>query len=138
MKVISVKQPWAHFIIHGNDGQVFDELPIGKKDIENRSWPVPSSITFPRWIGIHASKSHDKEFCTKKKCQEIGCEFGAIIGIVIVHSSVEESLSLWFNGPHGWTLSHAKALKEVIPAKGQLNFWDHDLPMPGSDKYMDG
>ena len=34
--VLTVKQPWADLIM------------VGEKDVENRSWPVPS--TLPQWM----------------------------------------------------------------------------------------
>lgn len=46
-RALSIRQPWADLILRGY------------KDVENRNWPVPSTVDLPLRIGVHASKRHE-------------------------------------------------------------------------------
>jgi hypothetical protein len=108
MKALSVQQPYAYKII------------FERKDIENRTWRT----NFRGTVAIHASmKFHpDAEDLSDKQKKKL--VRGAIIGVVDVVDCVEEHKSKWFGGPIGFVLKNPRPLKEPIPCKGKLNFWD--------------
>lgn len=117
MKALSVRQPWAHAIVH-----------LGK-DIENRTWP-----TYLRErVAIHASGSMNAhEFHSANSfIKSVNPEFeltediltlGAIIGTVEIVDCVYGSKSPWFIGPCGFVLRDPIPV-EPIPYRGQLGFW---------------
>lgn len=114
MKVLTVKQPWAHLIIHGG------------KDIENRTWKTK----FRGNLLIHAAKNDDKEamgrFVNEGLINPDELIRGAIIGMVRVVDCVEQSDSKWFQGPFGWVLKSPVQLTPIY-CKGKLSLWEHNL-----------
>ncbi|WP_421717462.1 ASCH domain-containing protein [Algiphilus sp.] len=103
MKALSIRQPWAHRILHEG------------KDIENRSWPTQYRGDFL----IHAGISPDGDVTG-------AMPRGGIVGIASITDCVRESDSRWFNGPYGFVLAHARPLP-FIPMRGQLGFFTVDL-----------
>jgi hypothetical protein len=103
--VLSVRQPWAHWIINGHPSG------MNHKDIENRTWRP--SYRGP--LAIHAARGidpDDEDLVT----QEMVC--GAIIGIVDLVDVVESSDSPWFSGPVGWVLAQPRVIDPPIPCRG--------------------
>ena len=138
MKVLTLRQPWAHLVIRGL------LLPDGGrllKPIENRGWQPK---VMPKVLGIHAGlyvpSSYELEeiaICLEKRLhistaaafcewQEL-CEFGAIIGIVTPGEAVYWSDSPWFEGPKGWPLSNPIPLPEPVFCPGAHGLWDAPL-----------
>lgn len=110
MKALSIKQPWAHLIIHGG------------KDIENRKW----STKFRGRFLVHASKEIDEEAMiayVQMGLVREHCVTGAIIGSVEIIDCVTESESPWFQGPYGFVLRNP-LIKIPVPLKGQLKFFE--------------
>jgi hypothetical protein len=119
MKALSVRQPWAWAIFHG-------------KDIENRFW----STRFRGTVAIHAAKGMTQEEYESARDFMFGnvaltdmplfgqCQRGAIVGLVDIVDCVTESDSPWFQGDYGFVLVNPRPLKEPIPCRGMLNFWD--------------
>jgi len=149
MKALSVRPPWAQFIIYGvpltknvdlGGGRSTVELDgrFFHKNIENRKWKLPDDFKLPQRIYIHASKRDDPieavlDMCVKK----IGLPFmmvmhmsspllgrGAIIGEVDIVGCVEKSDSPWFTGPYGFVLANWKGYKVPVPCKGKLGFFE--------------
>jgi hypothetical protein len=125
LKALSVRQPWAHAIIH-----------LGK-DIENRTWPT--SYRGP--VLIHASKSMTRgelmdfqdTVASIKGVNEAACnmttadlQFGGIVGIAEIVGCVHRHSSPWFFGPYGFELRNARPLT-FHPCKGALGFFMPDL-----------
>jgi len=122
MRAISIKQPWAHAILH-----------LGK-DIENRDWPTK----FRGTIAVHASKRIDvidaMQFEGMQKAGRItipqtGLTFhdlplGAILGTVEIIDCVKTSSSPWFYGEYGFVLANPRPLVKSIPFRGALGFWE--------------
>ncbi len=132
---LSIRQPWAHWIIHGHETR-------GRKTIENRPW-----FSARRgWIFIHAGQQPDGRY---KRQVTHDMARGAIIGVVRivdcvpgegVHAGRERRLqsqpmpadwprwrnSGWFRGPYGFVLADAHAL-EPVPCRGRLSFFQPDL-----------
>ena len=124
MKALSIRQPWAWFIIHAG------------KDIENRSWRT----NYRGRVWVHASKG-----MTLKEWKEawwyansIGThqapwprptfeniERGGIIGTVEIVDCLEHSDSPWFqwSGSVGFVLCNPKPLP-FTPCRGSLGFFD--------------
>lgn len=104
MIALSIRQPWAHFIIHGAAGRL--------KDVENREWRTP----YRGRCLIHASKGGTrKDFDAQVAAvsEALGVELklrfddlhrGGVIGDVEIHGCVEQHDSPWFMGPHGFLL----------------------------------
>lgn len=129
MKVLTVKQPWAWLILHG------------EKDIENRSWPT----NVRGRVGIHASSRVDERECRRAllhmatrglrhadrerwRWEDAGLLVpGAILGTVEVVDCVTSSNSPWFVGEYGFVLRNPVPFTYPIPVRGKLNWWDVDF-----------
>lgn len=113
IRLLSVRQPWAHLIISG------------RKSVENRSWTT--RYRGPIWI--HAgSKMHDIpvpliEAKFGLQIDVAALDMGAIIGCVELVDVVTQSSSPYFDGPYGWILSNPRSIKPVR-LRGQMGFWD--------------
>lgn len=150
MRVLTVRQPWAWAIIHG------------QKDIENRSRNIAGSYRGP--VAIHAGKAFD--FSGAGACREIAADyprdpgrwrrsdwtFGAIIGVVDLvdvhqgHNTEQDRMravrscfqvgkpfgpcSPWAE-PDCWhlVLANPRPFAEPIPAKGRLGLWKPDADL---------
>ena len=120
MKAITLRQPWAWAIINAG------------KDIENRNWKTH----FRGRVAIHAAIGMTRgEY--DRACEYIRgvdrrtkipayeeLERGAIIGTVEIVDCVQDSDSPWFMGKYGFTLARPRRLREPIPCKGALSFWN--------------
>jgi hypothetical protein len=105
MKALTVRQPWAHAILH-----------LGK-DVENRSWPT-------RYRGpllIHAG--------LRVEPIQLGVALplptGAVLGVVELVACVRDAPSQWAmpNCWH-WILRNPRALKRPIPWSGRLGLFE--------------
>lgn len=115
MKVLSIKQPWAHAIIQG------------WKPVENRTW----STQYRGEIGIHAGKAFDHAgydwICYN--CPELllphrrAFPTGGIIGKANLIDVVKQHESKFFFGPYGFVLADAAPLPFRAIA-GQLGFFE--------------
>jgi len=129
---ISVQQPWAWFIVNG------------VKDVENRTWPVPSKYIGP--VLIHAGKSpkfsmaeasdiiqqlrerHGKP--ESMTCFKLGRETGGIVGMARIVGCTKGHRSIWANTEPGtwhWEIADAKPLP-FMPFKGVLGFFSVEYP----------
>ncbi len=125
MKCLSVSQPFANLIISG------------KKIIELRSW----STNFRGEFLIHAPIKIRNDDCKRLKINE-KLVTGAIIGKaelyqVKKYDSIKEvkidrelhlSSKEFRNKTFGFLLKNPRSLRIPIPWKGQLGFFDVDLP----------
>ena len=134
MKALSYQQPWAWLIVSGY------------KDIENRSWELPSDMIGQR-IYVHAGLRLDREAFEhdatyNSLTSAIGGRIGIdgrwewmefsrrlasntsrIVGEVTITGCVTESGSPWFVGPYGFVFTDPVAYKAPIPARGHRGFW---------------
>lgn len=125
MKALSIRQPWAHLIIHHG------------KDIENRSWHTNYRGRFL----VHAAKGMTKDEYAEGYRFALECgitdlprfaelQRGGIVGSVELVDSVDTSASPWYMGQKGFVLRDPQYLP-FIPYRGQLQFFevpDHLLP----------
>ena len=126
MKALSIKQPWASLVC------------LGLKDIENRSWKLPLEMEGER-IYVHASLKPDRgsfEWLADRgfpiapalMLQSNMMPTGAIIGEISLIRCVNHSESRWFSGPFGWMLDNPRLYDKPIPYKGQLRFFNVEIP----------
>jgi hypothetical protein len=97
MKILSIRQPWAHLIVQGS------------KDIENRSWPTKYRGPFL----IHASLNIDREACRKHGLDPATLQTGGVIGVAEITDCVADHRSKWFRGPYGFVLRNRRPLRFV-------------------------
>lgn len=126
MKALSLSRPWAWL------------CAVGLKDIENRPWALPANFELPQRVYIHAAKSFDYgaaqiivEILTpeqKERFFNASHTPGAIIGEATITDCVDRSDSPWFFGPHGFVLQDAVLYDKPIPYRGQLGFFEVQLP----------
>lgn len=121
MLALSVKQPWAWFILHAG------------KDCENRSWKFLSK--FKGNLLIHAGKGMTKEEYNSavQFARSIGVVMpipafedikrGGIIGMVEVVNHVRYHKSKWFEGPTAFVLRNPYPLP-FRPYAGQLGMFE--------------
>jgi hypothetical protein len=155
MKALSLQQPYAYLILQRayDDNP---QKPI--KPIENRAWSLPRNFRIPQRIWVHASLglydvtlAEIKENMTatqwlyhkgylqdifgeyetyhndKKWLQRLG-NFGCLLGTVVITGQVTDSDNPWFFGPYGYTLEYPEKLKNPIPYRGTLGFFEVTLP----------
>jgi ASCH domain len=121
MRILSIRQPWAHAIVH-----------MGKR-IENRTWPTP----YRGPVILHASLGMTKpeECAFRAFCEGFpgGLDVpddlaalprGGIVGIADIvgcRDIATDTLSpdLWFFGPFGFVLRNVRALP-FMPLRGAL------------------
>jgi len=121
MKAISVRQPWAWLLIHGD------------KDIENRDWYT----RYRGEIAIHAARGmtvqewQDAVEFVANFNEELANRIpgphlltrGAIIGTMDLRDCTTASPSPWFQGKYGFLLGTPKPC-DPIPVKGALGLWE--------------
>jgi len=119
---LSVRQPWAHAILHGG------------KTVENRSWPTQ----FRGTIALHAGRSMEADdvaaFFKFIEDRGLGGTWlqrsdvdtlprGAVVGLVDIVDCVRTSSSPWFEGPYGFILASPRPISP-IPCRGAQKFFD--------------
>lgn len=124
MKALSIRQPWAWFIVNGF------------KNVENRLWKTDFRGEFL----IHASAGctyqeyHDAYAFAEKAANILPRTFpnypvfadlqrGGIVGKARLVNCVTESDSPWFTGPFGFVLADVQPLP-FQPCKGMLKFFE--------------
>ena len=124
---LSVRQPWAHLIIHG--GRNLNTNKISLKNIENRVW---EDLSHRGRIGIHSSKSAPGLADTLEYIEEFHSirldpatfVYGAVLGSVEMIDCVHDHSSKWFQGDFGFVLKDPYAYPKPLQASGQLRFWN--------------
>jgi hypothetical protein len=122
MKALSVRQPWAHLIIHG------------EKDIENRSWRAnvrgrvlihaANGMSVGEWneayrfvadrFGVDAARAMPIPFDLKR---------GGLIGTVEIVDCIDRTSSRWFVGTFGFVLRDPQPMT-FVPMRGALGFFN--------------
>src|SRR5215472_11289808 len=95
MKILSIRQPWAHLITRGS------------KNIENRSWPT----NYRGPVLIHASLKIDKQPCVDHGLDPTKLEIGGVVGIAEIVDCVTTHRSRWFEGLYGFVLKNRRGLQ---------------------------
>lgn len=123
---LTIRQPWAHLIIHGITPPLMDRV---FKSIENRP-----RLTYIRGrIWVHAGKSLDVFGAGQFTSRWGAClpsrdemNFGGIIGSVEIVDCVTDHISTWFTGPYGYVIENPEPC-DFIPYKGQLGFFKLEI-----------
>lgn len=122
MYAITVKQPWAWFVIHGGRN---------RKDVENRSWACRPG----RYL-VHAGTGFDDEafdFIREwvgAKIPRAALQGGKIIGSVEVVSVEKggrrqhDSIWAFAGSPYWWNLDKPVAADPEIPCRGYPALWN--------------
>jgi hypothetical protein len=108
MWAISIRQPWAHHILHSG------------KDVENRTWPTKRRGR----VLIHTGRTTVED---PETIRRLGLPLGGIVGSVEIVDCVPRSDSRWWSGPWGWVLRNPRPLP-FTPCQGALGFFRPDLP----------
>lgn len=108
MMALSIRQPWAHNILH--DG----------KDIENRD----NLKNYRGPFLIHASRTIEPFWRAHIKSKDM--PLGGIVGMAEIVDCVTKSDSKWFVGKYGFVLSRVQELP-FMPCKGKLSFFVPDI-----------
>ena len=103
MKIITIRQPWAHLIARGS------------KNIENRTWQT----LYRGPVLIHASLNINRALCRKYRLNPDSLERGGIVGIARIVDCVSKHPSRWFFGPYGFVLQNRRPLP-FVKWKGSL------------------
>lgn len=107
MKALSIRQPWAHRILHEG------------KDIENRDWPTK----YRGPVLIHAGLKID---CDHDEVRAKDMPLGGIVGWCEITDCVDDSRSEWFFGQYGFVLANPHPLP-LIRCKGALSFFKPNI-----------
>ncbi len=113
MKALSIKQPWAHAILHAG------------KDIENRTWRT----TYRGPLLIHASARPDLAVRGMIESQHgilipADAPTGGIVGVVDLIDCVQGHPSAWAMPGHWhWIVANPRPLP-LHPLKGKLSVFD--------------
>lgn len=120
MKALTIKQPWAGLIAHGDKG------------VENRTWALPEKHIDTR-ILIHAGAAFDQ---TARSLAAALDDWQLTPSAVVAVATItgchfddgnQVCCSYWAQpGLYHWTLADVVALPEPVPAKGALGFWTPD------------
>jgi hypothetical protein len=120
VKAISIRQPWAHYII------------TGKKPVENRIWHT----SYRGSLLIHASKKFDSEgyYWIGRNHERLNIKLpmphpetfycGGVIGIAILQRLCRQHPSPWFCGPWGWVFDKTWEFDTPVAYKGQLGIFE--------------
>jgi hypothetical protein len=121
MKALSIRQPWADFIVQG------------KKTLELRSW----SVKYRGALAIHASTNIEREACVAHGIDPERVTAGAIIGVVDLVDVVELNARAFearraehlanarFNTTplFGWQLANPRALPQPRVIRGRMGLF---------------
>ncbi|KAA0547216.1 ASCH domain-containing protein [Bacillus sp. BGMRC 2118] len=141
MKVLSMKQPWAHLFV------------LGENKYETRSWQTK----YRGPLAIHTSKAMNKSAANEKGIQTLLNNHGITpdalpTGVIIATCVLMDCVQITENnqdhailatgemvegndyylgdftvGGFVWVVESMQLLDEFIPAKGQLGLWEHEI-----------
>jgi hypothetical protein len=121
MKVLTVKNPWADWIIRGLYGGYL-------KTTENRNWETK----FRGRIMIHVAKGFDQApleqvEASLKDLARWEKQKGHIIGTVELYATDREMKTQWDEpGLFHWRLKNPLPLKNPVQARGRLGLWNYE------------
>jgi len=119
-KIIKIQQPWA------------DALVTGKKDVENRTWPLTPKCgpDSPVWFVVASSKAKPTRSLMDDYERRLSLQYphgrpyiddptdfayGAIIGLVRLKGCYPSWDSVWYNSPDvAWVVEQAWEFDEPI------------------------
>lgn len=123
MKALSIRQPWAWFIVHGG------------KRVENRSWKTdyrgPVLIHASSWW--QAGEVYSDIISVRNivppglqlTLKDLQSQLGGIVGKARIVDCVTASDSAWFSGPFGFVLEDVEPVP-FYPCRGRLQLFEVD------------
>ena len=120
-KIVKVKQPWA------------DALVTGRKDVENRTWPIVPGCgeNTPMWFLVASSKSKPTAAMMADYRRRLALtdpdgrlfedntgefSYGDILGLVLLKGCYKSWNSPWYNSPDlAWVVQAAWEFRTPIP-----------------------
>lgn len=121
MKALSIRQPWAEFIVQG------------RKTIELRTWQT----RYRGPLAIHASQTASEESCVAYGVDPTTLARGALVGTVTLADIIMLDKESWealrtehmslrpFPGPvFGWRLENPQRLPQPVPLWGRMSLFD--------------
>ena len=132
MKALTVKQPWASFIVHG-----IQDIKNGKCETNYRGRVLIHAATDKKFMNIPPSYfMTDEQIDAYEKnrfdlpAQEWNL-YSVIIGSVEIVDCVKKHSSIWaMEVGYNWVLANPILFKEPILAKSKLTFWEYDGRLP--------
>ena len=121
MKVLTVKNPWADWIIFSRNGEY--------KETENRTWET----MYRGRIMIHVSKELDRYAAAKfnatpEKYARWREQAGKIIGTVDLYAIDREIITDWDEpGLFHWRFKSPRPLEKAIAIRGALGLWNYEV-----------
>ena len=130
LKALTLRHPWPWAIVE-----------LGK-DIENRTWKPPRAMV-GKWFAIHGGKAPKGDRAThdvvtqaqallsmrghshashRVTCSDV--THAGIVAVVRLGGVVEDSRSVWFEGPYGWVLSDLWKVPDPPQMAGMQGLWD--------------
>lgn len=123
MKALSIRQPWAWFILRAG------------KDIENREWPtnVRGRVLIHASKGMTRDEYEDAIYFARYECavpiakipQFDALARGGFVGSVEIVDCMPAHASPWFVGRWGFVLRNPRVVP-FMPYKGALGFFPVD------------
>jgi len=120
MKVLTIKNPWADWIIFGHQGQF--------KTTENRTWET----LYRGRIMIHVSKELDRHAAERWHATPADYAYwkaqaGKIIGTVELYNVDRDNKTPWDEpGLFHWRFRYPMSLEKSIPTRGALGLWNYE------------
>ena len=120
-KIVKVRQPWAHALV------------TGRKDVENRTWPIVSGCgpDTPVWFLVASSKSKPTAAMMADYRRRLALtdpdgrlfkdntgefSYGHILGLVLLKGCYTHWESPWYNSPDlAWVVQAAWEFSTPIP-----------------------
>jgi hypothetical protein len=108
MKTLTIRQPWADAIVHG------------EKRTENRTWTTKYRGT----LLIHAGAAPDPKAPIWGPRPDVRSAILATATLAGVHFADGNCCGTWgFPGVYHWELADVTPLAAPVPAKGRLGLW---------------
>nr|DAW16373.1 MAG TPA: ASCH domain protein [Bacteriophage sp.] len=132
MKALTVKQPWASFIVHG-----IQDIKNSKCETNYRGRVLIYAAADKKFMNIPPSDfmTDDQIDAYEKNCFDFPMQerklYSVIIGSVEIVDCVKNHPSIWAKkGVCNWVLANPVLFEKPIPAKGKLSFWEYDGELP--------
>lgn len=126
MKAISLRQPWADWVVQG------------KKSLELRTW----TVSYRGPVAIHASQTVNREVCLANGIDPDSLTLGGVVGSVVLVDIIDVDADRFqanqsrhmaqgmFDEPkngeklYGWVLENARELSDPIPYHGRMGLFN--------------
>jgi hypothetical protein len=136
MKVLSVRAPWAQFLVRGTRIATRALPPDGRdfKDCENRGW-CPHDLDPGDRFGIHCGLKADAGamLLFGVDPEAVAADLGKVIGSVVLHAVrpwkwAGPERSVWHQPDLvGWYVREPVAWDTPVPVRGRLGLFEVEI-----------